>query len=135
MQRGRSRRTAAGDRDRTVMKKTPFPTRPAEVAPLTVQEFTFDFDAPEGCSLDAICARFVDDANRALVWLVRFRALKALIDQPGMAAWIGGGARTQRDACEVAAGFALNERWEFDAEPFCCAVDTVVSRRSRRWHA
>jgi hypothetical protein len=40
-------------------------------------------------------------------------------------------APTSRDLCEVAASLELNDRWEFDAERFCSAVDVMVSQRSR----
>jgi hypothetical protein len=112
------------------MNRTPFPIRPAEVVALTVHEFTFDLDTSDQPSLDAVCGRFIDDANRALVWLVRFRALQSLNDHEDMADWLAAGSRTWPDVCEVAARFTLNERWEFDWTPFCAAVDAVVSRRT-----
>jgi hypothetical protein len=116
-----------------MIKKTPFPTRPRDVAALTPPEFTFalDTDAP---SLDAVCARFRDDANRALVWVVRFSALKALIDRADWADWFGAGP-SARDVCEVAATFSLNDRWEFDRDGFRSAVDALVSKRARNRHA
>ena len=114
-------------------RQTPFPTRPVDVVSLTVHEFTFDLELSDAPSLDTICARFVDDANRALVWLVRYRALKVLSERPGMADWFGSEPRTPRAVCEVAARFALNDRWEFDPEPFCSAVTAIVSRRWDPW--
>jgi hypothetical protein len=113
---------------------TPFPTRPADVVALSIGEFTFDHDKITSPSLDAACRRFVGDANRALVWLIRSRALKAWIDGPDMAEWLTTGSRSARDACEVAAAFELNDRWEFDTADFCLAVDALISRRSGgRW--
>ena len=114
------------------MKRTPFPVSPAEVVTLTPQEFSVDLDLPD-LPLDAVCGRFVDDANRALVWLVRFRALRILSERPGMAEWLRAGPRTASDVCEIAAGFHLNERWEFDRDGFCSAVDALASRRSSWW--
>jgi hypothetical protein len=42
-----------------------------------LSEFTCELDLKEAVSLDALCRRFVDDANRAIVWAIRFRALTA----------------------------------------------------------
>ena len=113
------------------MKKTPFPTCPADVAPLTIHEFAVDGELADAPTLDSVCGRFVGDANRALVWLVRFRALMALNERAGMADWFRSGVRSRRDVCEVAAKLALNDRWEFDEATFCSAVDAVASKRSR----
>jgi len=112
------------------VSRTLFPTNPVDVAVLTATEFDFDpqSDVP---SLDDVCRRFGDDANRALVWLIRFRALRAWCAREGMAQWLDAGARTPRDIREVAAGFELNHRWEFDAEAFCVAVDVMARQRAR----
>jgi hypothetical protein len=112
---------------------TRFPTRPADVVALAIGEFTFDFDqiSSPSPSLDAACRQFVGDANRALVWLIRSQALKAWIDGPDMAEWLTTGSRSTRDACEVAATFELNDRWEFDTAKFCSAIDALISKRSR----
>jgi hypothetical protein len=111
------------------MKRTPFPIKPLDVVPLTVQEFTSVFDLNSTTPLDVVCGRFAEDANRAFVWLLRFRALKAFKDQTDMAAWLSSGARL-RHVREVAATFELNDRWEFDQRAFCTAVDAAATRRS-----
>jgi hypothetical protein len=113
------------------MDSTAFPTRPIDVVPLTALEFTSDLDISDGPSLDLACARFVDDVNRAVVWLIRFRALKEWCARDDMADWLHDGSRTSRDVCEVAARFELNEQWQFDTASFCTAVDAVVSERTR----
>jgi hypothetical protein len=92
----------------------------------------FDLDMNDAPSLDVVCGRFVGDANRARVWLIRYRALRAWCARPDMADWPNDGGRTPRDVCEVAARFELNDHCEFDAEGFCSAVNvrqwTRVSR-------
>jgi hypothetical protein len=113
------------------MISTPFPTRPIDVAALSVQEFSIDLTFNNAPSLDVACRRFADDANRALVWWIRFSALKAWCAQTEMAGWLDGRSGTSKDVCEVAASFELNDRWEFDAHHFCSAIDRLVSRRSR----
>jgi hypothetical protein len=114
------------------MYTTPFPTRPIDVVALTVQEFMSDLDMDHEPSLNVICRRFLADANLALVWWIRFRALKAWRTRADMIDWLDTTeAPTSRELCEVAAGLELNDRWEFDAERFCCAVDVMVSQRSR----
>lgn len=110
------------------MKRTPFPVKPLDVVALTVQEFTSVLDISETPPLDVVCGRFADDANRALVWLLRFRAMSALEAQAEMAAWLNGGSRS-RVVREVAATFVLNDRWEFDRRAFCSAVDAVAQQR------
>jgi hypothetical protein len=116
------------------MDQTAFPATPGDVATLTVQEFTFDLDELDGNripSLERVCSTFVDDANRALVWWIRFEALK------NWCARTDGGARSTsdssivRDACELAASFPLNHLWEFDPEDFGLAVEAVAVRRAR----
>jgi hypothetical protein len=112
------------------MSRTIFPATPGDVAELTVQEFTFVLEMNRDPSIDAVCATFADDLNRAVVWLIRFRALNALCARPDVAEWRRGGASTSRDICEVAAVFALDDQWEFDPRRFCAAVDLVVGQRS-----
>jgi hypothetical protein len=112
------------------MSSTPFPTRPIDVVSLTSWEFMHDLDMNAVPSLAVVCGRFVDDANRAIVWLIRFRALQSLCARADMAEWLHAGSVTARDLCEVAASFVLNDRWEFDAERFCSAVNGVARRRS-----
>jgi hypothetical protein len=111
------------------MHSTPFPARPHEVVALTVQEFTCDLDLTAAPSIDRVCSRFLDDANRALVWLIRFRALKAWCTRADMNAWLISGTGHSQQACAVAASFTLNGEWEFDAEDFRSAVESTVSRR------
>jgi len=113
------------------VSRTLFPTNPVDVAVLTATEFDFDPQSGDVPSLDDVCRRFGDDANRALVWLIRFRALRAWCARDGMAQWLDAGARTPRDIREVAAAFELNDRWEFDAEAFCVAVDVMARQRAR----
>jgi hypothetical protein len=113
------------------MHKTQFPTHPQRVVSLMPHEFLVDVYELESPSLDAVCGSFVDDANRALVWVIRFQALKTLSERVDMIGWFENGGRTSADVCEVAARFQLNDRWEFDRDTFCSAVDAVVLRRSR----
>ena len=114
-----------------VMNSTPFPIRPLDVPALSVQEFVFDLDMNNVPSLEDVCRRFVGDVNRALVWLIRFHALQAWCAQADMVEWLKTASGTSTDLCEVAASFELNDRWEFDVQTFRCAVDRVVSRRTR----
>jgi hypothetical protein len=116
------------------MNQTPFPATPADVAVLTVQEFTFDFDEFAGHrlpSMDRICRTFMNDANRALVWWIRFDALEAWRTNPDVNARPMSDSVILRDACEVAASFPLNPLWEFDATDFGRAVDGMALRRAR----
>jgi hypothetical protein len=116
------------------MTSTPFPKNPVDVVPLSVQEFVFDLsisDAPSlEPSLEIICRRFVDDTNRALVWMIRFRALNAWRARADMADWLNTRSGSSNEACELAASFGLNDRWEFDTQDFCSAIDKLVSRRT-----
>lgn len=117
------------------MNGTPFPATPGDVATLTVQEFTCDLDdlnVDNGPSIDRVCRTFVDDTNRALVWWIRFGALKAWRARADVAARLSAGSMTLRDACELAASFTLNDRWEFETEKFCSAIETAAARRARR---
>lgn len=113
------------------MSDTAFPARPVDVVALTTSEFTVDLEWSNAPSLDEVCRRFGADANRAVVWLIRFRALQAWCTRDGMTQWLGSGGRTPRDICEAAAGFRLNDRWEFDAEAFCRAIDIIAARTGR----
>ena len=112
------------------MSSTRYPVMPVDVAELTTAEFAFHLEWNSAPGLDEVCRRFGNDANRALVWLIRVRALKAWCAREGMTQWLHDGSRTSQDVCEVAAGFQLNDRWEFDPEAFCVAVDMEAGRRS-----
>jgi hypothetical protein len=107
------------------MRTTPFPARPSDVVALTVPEFACALDLDAAASLDVGCRRFLDDANRALVWFIRFRALMAWRERADMAAWLTSGASYGLHACEVAASFELNDEWQFDAEAFRSAVESI----------
>lgn len=109
---------------------TGFPMTPCEVAVLAADEFVFDLDWKHPPSLNEICLRFEDDTNRALVWCIRFRALEAWSLTATANAWDKAGAWTSSDVCAVAAWFDLNDRWEFDHDEFCRAIDHVVLVRS-----
>lgn len=116
------------------MTQTPFPATPADVAVLTAQEFTFDLDEFDGHgipSMERICRTFTDDANRALVWWIRFGALQAWRTNPDVIARLMSDSGILRDACEVAAGFPLNPLWEFDATNFGRALDGMALTRAR----
>jgi hypothetical protein len=108
------------------MQGTPFPTSPSNVAALTVSEFASGLDVNETVLLDTVCQRFVGDTNRAVVWLIRFRALTAWRERTDVAAWLHAEPVHARCACEVAASFELNDAWGFDAEPFRSAVQSVA---------
>ena len=105
------------------MRTTPFPARPCDVVVLTVTEFACALNLDAAASLDLGCRRFVGDANRGLVWLIRFRAFMTWCERPDVAPWLTSGALRVRHACEVAASFRLNDDWQFDAEPFRSAVE------------
>jgi hypothetical protein len=96
------------------MQSTPFPTSPSNAAALTVSEFACGLDLNQSVSIDVVCQLFLDDTNRALVWFIRFSALTAWRERTDMAAWLD------------AASFELNDDWEFDAEPFRSAVESVA---------
>jgi hypothetical protein len=113
---------------------TAFPTTPADVAALTVLEFTIDLDELDGKrvpSLDRVCRTFMDDANRALVWWIRFGALRAWCAGTDVMVRLTSDASTLRDACEAAASFPLDHRWEFDPKDFRSAIEAVTSRRAQ----
>lgn len=108
------------------MRRTPFPTNPSDVVALTVPEFTCELDLSESASLDAVCRRFVDDTNRALVWFIRFRALTAWRERADVGVWLQSDPSHTDHARQLAASFELNDDWEFDAERFRSAVDSVA---------
>ena len=112
------------------METTPFPAKPCDVVALTVAEFTRDLDLNAMVSLDDICRRFIDDTNKALVWVIRFRALAAWCVRTDVASWLGSRPSHAQHACEVAATFELNGEWEFDADAFRSAVEIQGLSRS-----
>jgi len=114
------------------MNQTIFPVTPGDVAVLTVKEFTFDLDELDedrGPSMERVCRSFTDDENRALVWWIRFGALKTWFATTDVTARVSD-SLTLRDACEAAASFPLNHRWEFDPDDFGSAVEAVAVRRA-----
>lgn len=112
------------------MSYTIFPTLPREVAVLTPAEFGCNLEWDNAPSLDNVCRRFGDDTNRALVWFIRFRALKAWCGRVESAHWMK--AEQRLHICELAARFELNDQWEFDARDFDRAVDANCSKSSSR---
>ena len=108
------------------MRTTPFPASPSDVAALTVPEFTRELDLSGSVSLDAVCGRFLEDANRAVVWFIRFRALTVWRERMDVAPWLRSRPSHGDRACELAASFDLNDAWEFDAERFRSAVESVA---------
>ena len=96
---------------------------------LTVPEFTCELDLNAPVSIDTVCQRFFEDAHRALVWFIRFRALTAWCERADMDGWLRSDPSHARRACEVAASFDLNSQWEFDAEPFRSAVEAIARDR------
>jgi hypothetical protein len=94
------------------------------VAALTVPEFTCELDLNGSVSLDAVCGRFLEDANRAVVWFIRFRALTVWRERMDVATWLQSKPSHAHHACELAASFDLNDEWEFDAERFRSAVES-----------
>jgi len=108
------------------MPETPFPTNPSDVAALTVPEFTCGLDLNGSVSLDAVCGRFLDDTNRALVWFIRFQALSAWCERADVGVWLQSAPSHAQHACQLAASFELNDDWEFDVERFRSAVDSIA---------
>jgi hypothetical protein len=113
---------------------TGFPLTPGDVAPLTRHEFACGLDVAAAPPFAEVCERFANDANRAVVWLLRFKALQALKDDPRMASLVHGHSESSRAyvderVVEVAAILALNEHWEFDAGAFFAAVEALGRRR------
>ena len=111
------------------MRRTPFPASPCDVVALSVSEFICELDL-NGVSLDAVCRRFVKDANRAVVWFIRFRALTAWCERMDVAKWLTAEPSHAHNACELAASFDLNDDWEFDAKRFRSAVESVALTRT-----
>jgi hypothetical protein len=105
---------------------TPFPTSPSDVVALTVPEFTSELELSESASLDAVCRRFLEDTNRAVVWFIRFRALTAWRDRLDVAQWLRSAPSHAHHASQLAASFELNDAWEFDADRFRSAVESVA---------
>jgi hypothetical protein len=93
---------------------------------LTVTEFTGDLELNGSGSLDAVCRRFLEDTNRAVVWFIRFRALKTWCERIDVAQWLRLEPSHAHRACELAASFDLNDAWEFDADQFRSAVESAV---------
>jgi hypothetical protein len=123
----------SGDRGAERMNHTAFPATPKDVAALTVQEFTFDLDqldAHRAPSLARICGLFIDDANRALVWWIRFEAFRNWCAASGIVTRSTSDAWIVRDAREAAASFPLNHLWEFDPMDFARAVEGMAARRA-----
>jgi hypothetical protein len=119
-----------GNRDGTA-----FPATPGDVAILTIQEFMFDIYDVDGIrapSLDHVRRIFMEDANRVLVWWIRFGALKTWCasSMEGIEGATDDSA-ILRDAYELAAGFPLNPFWEFDATAFGYVVQTMADKRAR----
>jgi hypothetical protein len=96
------------------------------VVPLSVPEFTCELDLNASASLDAVCRRFLEDSNRAVVWFIRFRALTAWCERGDVAQWLQSEPSHAHHACELAASFDLNDAWQFDAERFRSAVESVA---------
>ena len=109
--------------------RTPFPATPGDVAALTIEEFAVELDVNNAPSLDDVCRRFVDDTNRALVWLIRFRALQVWCARAEIDEWLRRGSGQWLDACKAAASFRLNADWEFDAGALRSEVESVLARK------
>jgi len=107
------------------MQRTPFPASPCEVAALSVPEFICELDLTGSVSIDAVCRRFLEDTDRAVVWFIRFHALTAWCERIDMAQWLQTTPSHAHHACELAASFDLNDAWQFDAERFRSAVESV----------
>jgi hypothetical protein len=117
-----------------MMNYTAFPATPRDVAALTVQEFIFDLDELDGNrvpSMERVCRTFMDDANRALVWWIRFGALRAWCGRTDAMARLNADSMALRDACAIAASFPLNHRWEFEPVDFCSAIEAVTVSRAQ----
>jgi hypothetical protein len=104
--------------------RTPFPVTPGDVAALTIDEFAVDLDVNQAPSLDDVCRRFVGDTNRALVWLIRFRALQVWCARAEIGEWLRSGSNHSQEAYKAAASFRLNADWEFDAGAFRSEVES-----------
>lgn len=106
------------------MRETPFPSRACEVIALTIQEFTCELDLNGGVSFDRVCGRFLNDANRALVWFIRFQALICWRESQDTVSWLSSDPRRAQHATALAASFDLNDDWQFDAARFRSAVES-----------
>src|SRR5690242_17318450 len=111
---------------RLEMRRTPFPVSPGDVVTLSVPEFTCELDLDRSVPLDAVCRQFVEDTNRAVVWVIRFRALKTWCERTDVAQWLHAEPSHAHRACELAASFDLNDAWEFDPDRFRSAVESVA---------
>jgi len=127
---------------REIVNQTAFPATPQDVVTLTMDEFACDLDEADWHrvpSMDRVCRVFVDDANRALVWWIRFGAFRSWCATVDVVESSTSDSWTLRDAWEVAASFPLNHLWEFDPRAFASAVETVAvkrvedGRRSTTW--
>lgn len=106
---------------------TAFPATPADVVALTIHEFTLDLDERNGNrapTLERVCRTFFDDGNRALIWWIRFEALKAWCARAEVKARLKTGSCTLQDAWDQAASFPLNHHWEFESPAFSAAVES-----------
>ena len=108
------------------MRRTPFPATPCDVVTLSVPEFTCDLELNGSVLLDAVCRRFLEDTDRAVVWFIRFRALKTWCERMDVAHWLRSEPSHAHRARELAASFDLNDAWEFDADRFRSAVESVA---------
>ena len=108
------------------MRTTPFPSRACDGIALTVPEFTCELDLKAAVSFDSVCRRFIDDANKAIVWFIRFRALRGWCEREDTAAWLRSRPARTQHASELAASFELNDDWQFDSERFRSAVESVA---------
>jgi hypothetical protein len=100
---------------------TSFPRSPADVATLTVAEFLGNLDLASPVPLDVVCDRFAGDANRAIVWAVRYTALDHFLRGLDDAT----AAEVRTIAEPLAARFGLNEEWQFDRALLCAAIERV----------
>ena len=119
------------------MNQTAFPVAPRDVAALTAQEFVFDLDELDGNrvpSMERVCRTFMEDANRALVWWIRFGAFKNWCAGTDVRSRSTSDSWVLRDACEVAASFPLNDLWEFDSDDFRLAVEAAGVKRTLQPH-
>jgi len=73
--------------------------------------------------------------TRAVVWFIRFRALTAWCARTETVSWLRSQPSRTGHACELAASFELNERWEFDTDRFRSAVHSVAARHEPPAHA
>jgi len=87
---------------------------------------------PDGSRLAA-----VSKSGELRVWgLPGGNVQRAMLTTPGPVAfsadgrWLAAGAGTDEDVCEVAAGFSLNDHWEFEAGAFSAAVSQAALRRA-----